>query len=62
MEWKTVYQEKLVHLQSLNDAFNQSTIVAITDASGLITYVNDKFCEISGYRAGRINGENTPND
>jgi len=39
----------LTELKQYQDAINRSAIVSITDTKGLITFVNDKFSEISGY-------------
>jgi PAS domain S-box-containing protein len=44
-------------LQQFVDALNESAIVSKSDLSGKITFVNDKFCKISGYEREELIGK-----
>lgn len=45
------------NLRDISYALNQSAIVAITDRTGKIIYVNDKFTEMSQYRTEELIGQ-----
>ncbi len=51
-------QELLKQLSDQKYALDQAAIVATTDAKGTIMSVNEKFCEISGYSAVELVGQN----
>ena len=43
-------------LRAYQQALNESVIVGVTDRSGRITYVNQRFCELSKYSAAELIG------
>lgn len=52
-----VNQELLKQLSDQKYALDQAAIVAATDAAGVITYVNERFCEVSGYDRSELIGQ-----
>lgn len=44
--------------QTYQEAIENSNIVSKTDINGIITFVNDEFCKISGYKHEELIGAN----
>ena len=51
-------QEALIDLEEQRFALDQHAIVAITDVTGTIHFVNDKFTEVTGYSRKELLGQN----
>lgn len=48
----------LYELERQQQALDVHAIVSVTDAAGTIIYVNDRFCEVSGYSRNELLGQN----
>ncbi|MBP0019179.1 MAG: EAL domain-containing protein [Cyanobacteria bacterium SBLK] len=55
---KVELNKSLQELKNFKFALDRAAIVAIADARGKINYVNEKFCEISGYSSRELIGQN----
>ncbi len=57
MTAKPKKQDPIKELTDLKRALDESAIVAMTDQRGVITYINDKFCEISKFSREELIGQ-----
>lgn len=51
-------ENNLHFLKEYEEVTDRSSIVSKTDLKGIITYANDKFCEVSGYSKEELVGKN----
>lgn len=55
---KKALEDSLKELSDIRHAVDESSIIAITDKNGTMTYVNDAFCKISKYSREELIGQN----
>ncbi len=58
-ELKTLHKRNERKLQGYKTAFDQGSLVLITDKDGFITHVNEGICEVTGYSKAELIGQNS---
>ena len=58
LDTRKVLQKTVQELTQQKDVLDHHAIVSIADKQGNITYINDKFCEVSGYSHDELLGYN----
>lgn len=58
LETRKMLQSTIHELTQQKETLDHHAIVSIADRQGNITYVNDKFCEVSGYNRDELIGKN----
>ncbi|MCX6074703.1 MAG: PAS domain S-box protein [Campylobacterales bacterium] len=52
------FEENINYMKQYEEAINSTTAIIKTDTNNIINYVNEKFCELSGYSLAEVIGRN----